>query len=215
MPIDHTVRQGECLSKIALKYGFTDWKFLYEHPDNSALRRKRPNPNVLYPGDVVKIPEMRKKEEQAGTGKVHRFQVKTPKKFLRIVFKTPKGDVYENEPYTLEFESGASKAGKTDGRGLLNEPVPLGERLATLKIAGRALGLRLGHLNPNGDVENEDLSGIQARLNNLGYPCGANDGKYGRHTRTALAVFQEGEKLDVNGLPDEPTLKKLEEQHGC
>lgn len=211
----HTVRQGECLSRIAAQYGFANWKTVYEHPDNADLRRKRPNPNVLFPGDIVKIPVLRKKEEQAATGKHHRFVVKAPRKWLRIVFKTPKGEAYTNEPYVLEFGGGRSSSGKTDGTGLVNEPVAPGETTATIEIAGRVLALRLGHLNPNGDVENEDLSGIQARLNNLGYACGKNDGRYGRQTRAALAVFQAGEEIEVNGLPDEASLQKLEELHGC
>ena len=94
-------------------------------------------------------------------------------------------------------------------------PLPLHETAATLHIAGRALPLNLGHLNPNGDVATEDLSGIQARLNNLGYTAGPNDGRYGRNTRAALALFQLDEDLDPSGLPDEETLARLEQRHGC
>ena len=45
----HTVVQGEHLSRIAKQYGFTDYRVIWEHRRNAALRGKR-NPNVLFPG---------------------------------------------------------------------------------------------------------------------------------------------------------------------
>jgi hypothetical protein len=36
------------------------WQELYNHPDNSAFRRKRPNPDLIQPGDVLAIPQGRK-----------------------------------------------------------------------------------------------------------------------------------------------------------
>jgi len=211
----HIVRQGECFSRIAARYGFTDWRALYDHPANSKLRKKRPNPNVIFPGDTIVVPENRVKEEPLPTGNLHRFVVHSPSKFLRIVFQTPKGVKLTNEPYSIRFDSGRTKKGTTGGDGLLNEPVAINEFAATLSIDDRTLSLNLGHLNPTGDVEEDDLSGIQARLNNLGYTAGPNDGIYGRNTRSALALVQVEEDLDVNGLPDQTTLAKLEALHGC
>lgn len=215
MSKSHIVQQGECLSKIAARYGFVDWRFLYEHPVNSALRRKRPNPNVLFPGDEIRIPEQRRKEEQLPTGNLHRFVVKAPRKVLRIVFQTPKGEKLGNEAYTIRFDSGRTKQGSTNGEGLLQEAVELTEKTAKLTLCDRRLLLHLGHLNPTGDVVKEDLTGIQARLNNLGYAAGRNDGRYGRKTRAALAMLQADEDLDVTGLPDEESLARLEQLHGC
>ncbi len=215
MSKSHIVRQGECLSRIADRYGFSDWRTIYNHPANSALRKKRPNPNILFPGDEIVIPAARVKEEQLATGRLHRFVVKSPRKFLRVVFKDPKGEPFRDEPYSIQFNGGRTKRAATNGDGLLVEPVAMEESTATLSIAGRTLTLNLGHLNPNGDVEQDDLSGIQARLNNLGYTAGPNDGIYGRNTRSALALFQVDEDLEPNGLPDEPTLDKLEKSHGC
>jgi hypothetical protein len=34
------------------------WQDLYNHPFNAAFRLKRPNPNLIYPGDVVMIPHV-------------------------------------------------------------------------------------------------------------------------------------------------------------
>ena len=215
MSKNHIVQQGECLSRIASRYGFTDWRFLYDHPANAELRRKRPNPNVLFPGDVVVIPAPRVKEERIDTTRLHTFVVKAPRKFLRIIFKNPKGEPLPNEPYLLRFDSGRSAKAATSSVGLLHEPVFPHESTATLEITGRTLFLHLGHLNPNGDVVKEDLSGIQARLTNLGYAAGPVDGIYGRNTRSALALLQHEEDLPVSGLPDPDTLSTLEKLHGC
>lgn len=53
---EHTVKAGECLSSIAASYGFRDYRTICDHPSNAAFRAKRPNPNLIYPGDVVMIP---------------------------------------------------------------------------------------------------------------------------------------------------------------
>ena len=211
----HTVQQGECLTRIAARYGFTDWQTLYNHPDNARLKAKRPNPNVLFPGDKIHIPDLRKKEEQLPTGALHRFVIKAPHKFLRIVFQNPDGTPIANVPFTLALANNHQKQGKTSTEGLLHEPVALLETEATLTIAGRTLSLNLGHLNPNGDIQTEDLTGIQSRLHNLGFAAGPADGIYGRNTRAALALFQTEEELEVNGLPDDETLARLEARHGC
>jgi N-acetylmuramoyl-L-alanine amidase len=211
----HIVEQGECLTRIAARYGFTDWRTLYHHPENAPLRTLRPNPNVLFPGDAIRIPDNRVKEEALPTGNLHRFVVHAPRKLLRIVFKHPDGRPFDNEPYELTFPNKPAKRAKTNAQGLLEEPVALHALQATLTIAGRTLALQLGHLNPNGDVEADDLTGIQGRLHNLGYATGPIDGLYGRNTRAALALLQADEQLDINGLPDEPTLAQLEALHGC
>lgn len=57
MPIRYKVRQGDTLAKIAAQHDFTDWQALYFHPANDELRRLRPNPSFVAPGDVVQIPE--------------------------------------------------------------------------------------------------------------------------------------------------------------
>ncbi len=45
-----TVKQGDYFAKIAKKYGFSDWRTIYNHADNAELKQKRPDPNILHPG---------------------------------------------------------------------------------------------------------------------------------------------------------------------
>jgi hypothetical protein len=45
------------LSAIAKKNNLASWRDIYYHPDNAAFRRRRPNPDVIFPGDVVMLPD--------------------------------------------------------------------------------------------------------------------------------------------------------------
>lgn len=56
MSTRYVVKAGDTLGKIALAHGFRSYKDIYDHPDNTAFRAKRPNPNLIFPGDVLMIP---------------------------------------------------------------------------------------------------------------------------------------------------------------
>lgn len=51
---------------------------------------------------------------------------------------------------------------------------------------------------------------LQNRLNEVGYSCGAADGKFGALTQRAVKRFQQDNALPVNGIADEKTLEKIE-----
>lgn len=51
----YTVVSGDSLSKIAKRYDI-EWRDLYEHPFNAEFREKRPNPDLIHPGDVLWVP---------------------------------------------------------------------------------------------------------------------------------------------------------------
>ena len=52
----YTVVRGDNLTAIAKRFGLPSWRELYYSPDNTAFRTKRPNPNLIYPGDVINVP---------------------------------------------------------------------------------------------------------------------------------------------------------------
>jgi len=56
MSSPYTVKSGDNLSLIAQQHGLKSWRDIYDHPDNAAFRLKRPDPNRIFPGDVVMIP---------------------------------------------------------------------------------------------------------------------------------------------------------------
>jgi hypothetical protein len=57
MPKNYTVISGDTLTKIAKQHGFDDWRVIYNHPSNAAFKAKRPNPDKIFPGDVIVIPD--------------------------------------------------------------------------------------------------------------------------------------------------------------
>jgi N-acetylmuramoyl-L-alanine amidase len=50
------VKKGDNLSSIARANGLKNWRSIYNHQDNKAFRKKRPDPNLIYPGDVIWLP---------------------------------------------------------------------------------------------------------------------------------------------------------------
>ena len=48
MPKQHKVRQGECISSIAIRYGFAP-DTIWQDGSNAALRSLREDKNVLHP----------------------------------------------------------------------------------------------------------------------------------------------------------------------
>jgi hypothetical protein len=57
MSTPYTVKRGDTLTRIANRHGFRNWRAIYDHPDNAGFKRLRPNPNLIYPGDVIQIPD--------------------------------------------------------------------------------------------------------------------------------------------------------------
>ena len=53
------VRKGDNLWDIVGKYGFPpkDWKKIYNAPYNKEFKKKRPDPNVIQPGDIFVLPK--------------------------------------------------------------------------------------------------------------------------------------------------------------
>ncbi len=56
MAVPYTVRPGDNLTSIALRFGLKAWQDLYYSSDNAAFRAKRPNPNLVFAGDVIMVP---------------------------------------------------------------------------------------------------------------------------------------------------------------
>ncbi|NRD48588.1 alpha/beta fold hydrolase [Corallococcus exiguus] len=78
----HVVKAGESLYSIAVSYRIADWRVVYKDPRNAALRKARPNPDHIKPGDKVYIPESNVLAVASGSGaaKTHA----SPSNALRI-----------------------------------------------------------------------------------------------------------------------------------
>lgn len=212
----HTVQQGECLSSIAKKYGFADWHTLYDHPQNADFKRKRPNPNLIYPRDKLFIPPKGDKQANGQTEQRHTFKLRAKKTFLRVALYEA-GEPLSKKSYKLWVEDKMYEDTTTDD-GFVEQEIPASAEQGQLSVWREDDGsgtpytwkLQIGHLDPV-----EHITGVQARLNNLGFPCGAVDGICGPKTEAAVKVFQEEYKLTVDGIPGPQTQAKLQEVHGC
>jgi peptidoglycan hydrolase-like protein with peptidoglycan-binding domain len=61
----------------------------------------------------------------------------------------------------------------------------------------------------------EEVTGVQARLANLGFSPGPVDGIQGELTAGAIRRFQRAYGLTVDGIAGPQTRAKLKEVHGC
>src|SRR5258708_39125129 len=81
MPLTHIVEQGDTIPSLAFQYGmFSDT--LWNHSENSSLRKLRKDPNVLLPGDKVFVPDKKLKQVDKADGARYRFKRRgVPMKF--------------------------------------------------------------------------------------------------------------------------------------
>jgi N-acetylmuramoyl-L-alanine amidase len=195
-------------------YGFEDPSEIYQDASNADLRQRRPNPNLLYPGDTIVIPAHELKAFDLATGQRHCVVVQVPKRKIRVRMLDARRDPMKNVPFKIEA-GGRVYEGQSDGDGIVEKMVPAEMEQATLCIGDVTVPLQLGHLNPNDNTQDNGVSALQARLKNLGYAPGRIDGRIGPRTRAALRRFQADNDLEVTGEPDDATLAALRDGHGC
>lgn len=210
MSVAYVVKKGDCLSSIAKRHGFSDWRRIYNDPENAGFRRKRPNPNLIYPGDVLRIPDGEHPTYQAATGQTHVYQVTLPKTQMRLQL-----EVQEAHAYEIEID-GELHAGQTDGKSPIELPIRADLTRAPMKLwpassskdAATELELTFGDLDPI-----EELSGVQGRLANLGYFWGSVDGKPSAAFDNAVRQFQIDEKMDPSLGLEQTTRERLRVRH--
>jgi putative peptidoglycan binding protein/LysM domain-containing protein len=220
--LNHTVKQGEHLSGIAFKYGFFDYHTIWNHPHNAELKRKRQNPNVLFPGDQLYIPDKQLKMNSGSTGQRHRFKRLTKPLLLQIKLEKGYNEVLANTPCDLFVELDRLPL-TTDPNGMIQHEIPKTAASArlliqdTLKIHDKEvpfeteLAIKIGHLDPV-----EEASGQRARLANLGYYRSLLDTAEDQvELQSAIEEFQCEHGLVVDGKCGALTQAKLKQVHGC
>jgi hypothetical protein len=212
----HKVKQGECLSSLAARYRLSDWRAIHNHPNNTSFFAARTNPNVLSVGDWVYVPDMDASPKSGAIDEKNTYVCKRDRTLLRLVIADEFGEPYSQAGYTLEIGDDRFE-GNTDEQGMLERRIdpaaPSG--VLTIRFPGAprrhcTWRLKFGHLDPV-----DQVTGIQARLNNLGFASGPVDGVMGPVTTEAVRAFQRRYDLRADGNPDSVTQAKLEEVHGC
>jgi hypothetical protein len=214
MSKQHTVREGDCISSIAFKYGFHP-NTLWEHPENAGLREKRKEATVLLEGDVVFIPDLTIKQVTKPTEAKHVFKRKAIPDMLQIRFLDEDNKPRAGRIYNIIID-GSLRRGETDNDGFVKEPIPPNAVRAHLilyenfeKNEREEYDFSLGYLQPI-----TELAGIQARLASLGYPTFGED-TLGEQTRQSISNFQTNFNMEPTGELDDQTRSKIKEVYGA
>ena len=94
--ITYTIQKGDSLSSIAKKFGLSSWKDIWNYQKNEGFRKSHPNPNLIYVGETIIIPNGNPKKPVIGSGKgstiqINLIQVKS------ITFNNDHEKLYRND----------------------------------------------------------------------------------------------------------------------
>jgi N-acetylmuramoyl-L-alanine amidase len=206
-------KKGDCVISIASAAGFADWRSIYHAPENAELRKKRPDPHVLAEGDKVFVPEMKPMEIKLKAG--HTWLIKTRSLWatVELLLNDPAGKPYSGKKWELKVKDKVYSGTTTDKGGIKQKVAPDAKQGDLTMYLDDKKKLEwtidIGGLDP---IDSD--SGVQARLNNLGYHTGADQyGTLGRGTAHALRDFQNDHGLPVTGKLDDNTRKRIKEEH--
>lgn len=228
---EYTVAEGDRMSKIAHEHGYKDYHALYmAQPE--AFRKKRPNPEILMPGDTIVLPEKVEEKHSAKDRKAHTYEEDTALPEVRVVLRVGDAPLAGKSFYVTPDPAVTGSTGattgvvKSDGDGALKFHVEPGTKKVTLVCLDPAAPftfvLRLGELRPIAEP-----GGVEQRLDNLGYrvpaappaaPSGSDAEKKAKeaHERLiakAVARFQEDRKKTADGKVDGDLKKLLTKAH--
>lgn len=243
MPTRHIVKQGETMSSIAAQHKFGDFKPIFSHPANADLRKKRKDPHILFPGDVVVIPDPRPKTVTKAAGTTNKFVAASTQLRLELRLLDPFSKPIAGRSCEMRTDLLGTNDGKPTG-SVLTDSIKTDDKGRTgVAIAPTVVDAELRvfestpgptPLPPPPTIEKYDLivggldpvveaSGLRGRLNNLGYFAGLTDAPEDREQLFwAIEEFQFDNNIKPqNGNFDDPsnptiipTRKKLVEVHG-
>ena len=206
MPHDHEISVGENIFEIAARTGFSA-EYLWDLPQNKKLADLRIHMNVLLPGDILHIPDPPPFSRSCAMHQRHVFRRKgiPPKLRLQML---EEGIPKANMKFSLTV-NGVTLTGVTDAEGTLEAFVPADAVDGELLLEDQSIyQLQFGELNPPNEI-----TGIQNRLNNLGFDCGTPTGEWNAETSAALLYFQASVSLPETGELDDATPAEVEAAH--
>lgn len=206
----YIVKQGDCISSIAAKFGlFPDT--ISRHSNNTSFGDKNKELEILKPGDEIFVPEKGIREEGCGTEEKHSFRRLGVPAYFRIQLLDMELEPRASERVTFEID-GKSKWVTTDEDGWIEEPISPTAKEVILSIFEDEEELFyefwLGELDPI-----TEISGIQQRLCNLGFYHGRITGEINEETTYGIEGFQRFFDLEPDGKLTDTTIAQIEETH--
>jgi hypothetical protein len=159
----YVIRQGDFLLQLAYKFGF-DADAVWNDPANDDLRKLRPDPNILWPTDILHIPRPPDDPpaHPLATGQTNTFVSNPPTVSITIRFQDPP---LASQPYTVTELPGLTGL-TTDGSGTATFAIPVTLPMFTIVFttADATFTFNAGGLDPI-----DTLSGVFQRLKQLGF----------------------------------------------
>ena len=244
MPIDYEVVSGDCIDSIALRHGLFP-ETLWNHSSNAELKKSRKDPNVLFPGDKLFIPDIRLKQVDSPTEKKQRFRrkgvpAKLKLRFLKAKDTPPKAEEsqasgdddcssYSESAAAAppqEMEPIANAAFRLDVEGQITEGQSDGDGVVKVSIPPNALRAVITFYPGTPDAKEFPLAlgemdpidtivGARKRLCNLGYPVSTAENEMSHELMDVIGRFQQDNGLTVDGKLNDATKDKLKDKHGC
>jgi hypothetical protein len=207
----HDVKQGETLLGLAVANGLESWEDILGRSENADLKKKRTDPGILKAGDRVFIPNREMCHSASAVDAKHTFKIGRPKAWLRLAVKDAAGVALAGKKYEIAA-GGTTSAGELPADGVIELAVPIDTTEGKLTVwldteASQVWDLKIGYMDPI-----DEVSGVQARLNNLGFDCGEPDGVLDDDTKSAIRAFQVLFGLEPSGEVDDAFREKL---HSC
>jgi N-acetylmuramoyl-L-alanine amidase len=216
---------------------------LWTLPQNAQLKSLRKDPNVLNPGDIVTIPDLRSRTEDAAVDKCNVFVRKGTPAILRLQILDYEGKPRANVLCNISIDGDLSEQ-TTDGLGQLQIKIrPNAVEAVVLYDDSDGYSVRrtlqLGGVDPR-----SEKLGVRQRLANLGYCDLESDVTESGDTEAsdtnddsddsdaevdessdsdaqtddlayAISDFQTSQGIEPTGTLDDETRQKLMDTHGC
>jgi hypothetical protein len=219
----YTVDQGDRMPTIGRDKGFLRWQTIWNFKGNAELRTLRGTAHILLPGDEVSVPSKlsRKAEVPGGTAE---YVVQSAAEVLRVCFAGITSTVDAPVTFKATPDTGDAIEGALAHNGKLEIDLPPDTTKVHVELSRKADGggdggdgdkpfasydFTVGGLDPASEV-----SGVQARLLNLGFYTGGITGSLDDDTRTAISHFRWAKLRDRKNDMDEDFLSALNKTHG-
>jgi len=224
----YKVEQGDRLPSIGRDKGFLRWQTIWNFKGNADLRKLRGTAHILLPGDEVSIPSKLSREAEVPGGTAE-YVVQTAAEVLRVRF----AGVTSTEAHPVTYKATPDTGGAIEGILPDNRKLEIDLPPDTTKVHvelsrkedgadaqggdGDASGeekpfisydFTVGGLDPASEV-----SGVQARLLNLGFYTGGITGNLDDDTRAAISHFRWAKLRDRKEDMDEGFLAALNKTH--